>query len=410
MDGLKVKNLELDYGIKKALCGVSFETGFAESSFFYGKSGHGKSCLARAICGLIPSIDGGVLRGEILFCSKKDFKAGAVLQDLYAQILGDTPVSETGFYGANSSFFSKKIFMEYFSFWGQEGILGLKTSFFSAGELQKYLISCACAFEGPGVVVFDEAFSHLDENAVKLLPAFLKRLKGEGKTLCFFSSSCRFDFDSKHLFRIENGSIYKLEKCREETLNLDKGSPLGISLKVKELSFSYGERSVFSALSLNFYKGCLNGLYGPNGSGKTTLAMILASFLKGYGGKIDFSGRLFLVPSYPYSALPGQTLGENACLFLGRKKGLRFLDERGYSGLENSFVSSLSYAGAQKFLADMAVESSPDCLIIDEPLWDENDGIFGRLSSYAKAGGCPVIISHNKGLLDKFCFSVEKMI
>lgn len=410
MDGLKVKNLHLEYGLKKVFCGVSFDIGFKESAFFYGKSGQGKSLLARALCGLIPGIDNAVLRGEISFCSNKEFKATAVLQDLYAQILTDTADYETSFYAANSSFFSKKIFMEYFSFWGQETILNRKTSSFSAGELQKYLISCACAFDGPGVVIFDEAFSHFDENAARLVPIFLKKLKEKDKTLCFFSSSRRFNFDSKYSFKIENGNIDKLEKSQDSKLDFDKGSPCGISLKVKELSFSYGNENVFSRLSLTFYKGCLNGLYGPNGCGKTTLAMILASFLKGYSGKIDFSGLLFLVPSYPYSAIPGQTLAENACLFLGRERGLRFLSDKGYKGLENLFVSSLSYSSAQKFLADMAIETSPDCLIIDEPLWDENDEIFYRLSVYARSGGCPVIISHNKNLLDKFCLLVEKMV
>ncbi|MEW5951859.1 MAG: ATP-binding cassette domain-containing protein [Elusimicrobiota bacterium] len=409
MDGFKVNDLNLSLNEKKILNDISFFVPRGEHAFFTGESGSGKTSLLKSICGLIPDFDKGVLSGEIKFNNSSDFNSCAVLRDLYSQILGETAISEALFYGKNSSFFSYELFLKNCSFWGLQDKLKLKTSFFSAGELQKYLISCACAFEGPGVLAFDEAFSHLDFHSLNLIPRFLEKISGEGKILCYFSSKYNFQkLFNFRFFEISSGSV-----CPSFIKNLKenkfiKPKPVSESLICEKISFSYGDRKIISDFSCVFYKGCINGLYGPNGCGKTTFAKILASFLKGYEGKINVPGKVFLIPSFPYAALPGQTLYENARLFLGVQKAGEFLSKKGYKGYENCFVSYLGYSNAQKFITRLAMEISPCCIIIDEPLFDD-DLFFNEISSYTEKGGCAIIISHDKEMIDCYCSHKEEM-
>ncbi|NLM09328.1 MAG: heme ABC transporter ATP-binding protein [Clostridiaceae bacterium] len=52
------------------------------------------------------------------------------------------------------------------------------------------------------------------------------------------------------------------------------------SVKVEDLSFSYGNREVLKNICASFKPGMVCGLLGPNGSGKTTLLKNIASILK----------------------------------------------------------------------------------------------------------------------------------
>ena len=52
------------------------------------------------------------------------------------------------------------------------------------------------------------------------------------------------------------------------------------SVKIENLSFSYGDREVLKKICADFKPGMVCGLLGPNGSGKTTLLKNIAAILK----------------------------------------------------------------------------------------------------------------------------------
>ena len=55
---------------------------------------------------------------------------------------------------------------------------------------------------------------------------------------------------------------------------------------IRSLSKSYGEKTVFSSLSLTIPLGSVTCLMGPSGCGKTTLAFLLAGLIAPDGGEI----------------------------------------------------------------------------------------------------------------------------
>lgn len=61
-------------------------------------------------------------------------------------------------------------------------------------------------------------------------------------------------------------------------------------LEVKDLTKSYGGRSVVNGLSFEVKQGEIVGLLGPNGAGKTTAFYMTVGLIKPDGGKVAFHG------------------------------------------------------------------------------------------------------------------------
>lgn len=51
-------------------------------------------------------------------------------------------------------------------------------------------------------------------------------------------------------------------------------------IKIENLKFSYGSKSIFEGVSTELKPGMIYGLLGQNGVGKTTLLKLLAGLLK----------------------------------------------------------------------------------------------------------------------------------
>ena len=64
-----------------------------------------------------------------------------------------------------------------------------------------------------------------------------------------------------------------------------------MSLKVENLSFSYGEREVLHDISFEIRDGSLVCLLGPNGVGKSTLFKTILRMLPDYSGKVFLDGQ-----------------------------------------------------------------------------------------------------------------------
>ncbi len=63
------------------------------------------------------------------------------------------------------------------------------------------------------------------------------------------------------------------------------------TLKVRNVSFSYGERPVLQDVSFTAGTGQLVSVLGPNGVGKSTLFRCMLGLLKGYRGTITVDGK-----------------------------------------------------------------------------------------------------------------------
>lgn len=66
-------------------------------------------------------------------------------------------------------------------------------------------------------------------------------------------------------------------------------------MKIREVSKAYGERTLFSHVNLDIYRGEKIALIGPNGAGKSTLFNILLGEDKNFQGDITFGTNVFPV-------------------------------------------------------------------------------------------------------------------
>ena len=94
------------------------------------------------------------------------------------------------------------------------------------------------------------------------------------------------------------------------------------AIRIEDLRFAYGERTILDQISLDVRPGEVVGLIGPNGSGKSTLIKLLSAVLPlGAGSKVALLGddlsslnrrqiaqRLAVVPQEPRFAFPFSAL------------------------------------------------------------------------------------------------------
>ena len=160
-----------------------------------------------------------------------------------------------------------------------------------------------------------------------------------------------------------------------------------MSIKIKDLCKSYGEKKVLDHISLTIEEGSIFGLLGPNGAGKSTLVSILNNILDKDSGTIEFFGKDFennaayvkknssFVPQ-TYAFYPDLTTVENLEFFgslYGLKgKGLRdrikFCIE--ITSLEKySNIRAYSFSGGMKRRLNIAIGllNDPKVLYLDEP-------------------------------------------
>ena len=67
-------------------------------------------------------------------------------------------------------------------------------------------------------------------------------------------------------------------------------------IKIKNLSFSYGDRIIFVNVNLNFDQGWKLGLISRNGRGKSTLLKILSGMIKDYSGIVESPLKFYYCP------------------------------------------------------------------------------------------------------------------
>ncbi|GBG96668.1 ABC transporter ATP-binding protein [Lactococcus termiticola] len=157
-----------------------------------------------------------------------------------------------------------------------------------------------------------------------------------------------------------------------------------MTLKIEQLSKSFGEKKALDDLSMTVEPGQVMGLIGQNGAGKTTCFRMILDFIKADSGRISFQGK-------PIDQKAKQGIGflpeerglyqkltvEEQLLYFAELHGMKRQDAR--SQLKDWFdrlqvvgkltdkVQSLSKGNAQKvqFIATLLHE--PDFLILDEP-------------------------------------------
>jgi len=163
-------------------------------------------------------------------------------------------------------------------------------------------------------------------------------------------------------------------------------------LRVENIDFSYGARSVLKNVSFTVKKGEICGLLGPNGCGKTTLFKCINGILEPNGGNIilggrsiremrrgDIAGLIAVVPQelnvvfgftvlqmvvmggtgrFGFSGIPGEKDYAEACAIL---------EDLGIAGFAERRYNELSGGEKQMVLIARALFQKAGIMLLDEP-------------------------------------------
>jgi NitT/TauT family transport system ATP-binding protein len=149
-------------------------------------------------------------------------------------------------------------------------------------------------------------------------------------------------------------------------------------IRVKNLSFGYGEREIIKNVSLDIMPRELCALIGPSGCGKTTFIKILSHIIKNFSGEIRYvsergAGREFSIGYVPqnYGLFPWKSVEENIRLPLllrGEKGDIMPVAESLEIGdLLKKYPRELSGGQKQRAALARAILSARDLLLLDEP-------------------------------------------
>lgn len=205
-----------------------------------------------------------------------------------------------------------------------------------------------------------------------------------------------------------------------------------LTLSVKNLSYSVGEKKILNSLSIEENSGELIGLIGPNGSGKTTLLKILSGIIRPSSGSVyindvtlskmtdkkrakfigympqdnNFSFRLNIMDVVLFGRYP----------YLGRMEKYsrndlliaeRMLEYVGLKDYKNRFFDTLSGGEKQLVVFAKVLAQETQCLFLDEPTSNldikHQSKLFSMASELAKEGKIVITAVHNLNVASQYC-------
>lgn len=140
-------------------------------------------------------------------------------------------------------------------------------------------------------------------------------------------------------------------------------------LTFEHVHMAFGEKQIFTDLSLSFSSPGQYAILGPSGRGKTTLLRLIAGLEKPLSGKVTLpEGKRVCFCFQEDRLLPWKTVLENIELVCAdSKKAQYWLQQVGLSGEENNYPDTLSGGMKRRASLARALAYDGDILLMDEP-------------------------------------------
>ena len=183
-----------------------------------GDSGCGKSTLCHIMCGIIPNMIGGTASGQIRVKDKYMRKTrlrdmaqtvGFVMQDSDRMIVSSTVEDELAFGPENLCIRPKEIRKrvdETLDLLQMTEYSLTDPNHLSGGQKQLVTIGSVLTLQ-PDILILDEPFSHLDEEARIRTMEILMKLKSEGKTIIIVEHDHQLIEEADEWILLEDGVV-----------------------------------------------------------------------------------------------------------------------------------------------------------------------------------------------------------
>lgn len=189
------------------------------------------------------------------------------------------------------------------------------------------------------------------------------------------------------------------------------------SVRVVEVSRTYGRRRALAKVSLEAPAGRVLGLFGPNGAGKSTLLNILATLLSPSAGQVHYGEHRQAdagdalrasigVLGHDLFLYPDLSAAENLSFF-GQLYGVRDIDARVAEALSlarltdraDDRAGGFSRGLRQRLALERALLHKPRLVLLDEPFTGLDDAsahiLIGRLKTLAADGAIVIMATHD---------------
>lgn len=182
-----------------------------------------------------------------------------------------------------------------------------------------------------------------------------------------------------------------------------------MNIQVQKLRKSYKDREVLKNISFEIKEGSICGLLGINGAGKSTIMKIIFGLENADSGTVIFNGKknagiyeigaLIEIPAIYMNLSAYDNLKTRALLYdISDERINEVLNLIGLSNTGKKKAGSFSLGMKQRLGLGMAIITSPDLLILDEPTNGlDPDGIKELLNlmiSLKKSGMTILLSSH----------------